>query len=132
MEKADIADTATLPAATPPATISVEHDLRPRSPFSQAAAMFSNKWLPGNSGIGTWLTVCKSWLAATKTTHSGIKSAIRLKISSACVNEVEERRAFDHGASPVVDAPLDEAELDEGERDDQQHQHDRSAPRRSE
>ena len=40
---------------------------RSKLPFSHAAAMFSKKWLPGKSGIGTWLTVWKSWLAATKT-----------------------------------------------------------------
>ena len=97
---------------------------RSKLPFSHAAAMFSKKWLPGKSGIGTWLTVWKSWLAATKTTHSGIKSAIRLKISSACVN-ASRSGVFSIMASPVMDAPLDEAELDEGERDDQEHQHDR-------
>ena len=98
---------------------------RSKLPFSQAAAMFSNKWLPGKSGIGTWLTVWKSWLAATKTIHSGIKQRDQAEDQQRVRECVEERRAFDHGRSPVVDAPLDEAELDEGERDDQEHQHDR-------
>src|SRR4051812_29758860 len=126
MENADIADTAILPAVTPPATISELTITRSKLPFFQAAAMFSKKWLPGKSGIGTWLTVWKSWLAATNTIHSGMSSAIRLKISSAWVNVSRSGvRSIMPLPSPVMDAPLDEAELNEGERDDQQHQHDR-------
>src|SRR4029453_7463988 len=115
-----MADTAILPAVTPPATITELTMTRSKLPFCQAAAMFSKKWVPGKSGIGTWLTVWKSWLAATNTIHNGISSAIRLKISSAWVNASRMGvRSIIALPSPVVNAPLDEAELDEGERDDQ-------------
>ena len=73
--------------------------------------------VPGNSGIGTWLTVRRSWRRGDDNDREGRKRDQQAEEQEDLGEDVEEGRALDHvRLSLVVDAPLDEAELDEGQQ----------------
>src|SRR6476661_8507488 len=123
MEKAERAAMKTLPRATPPAKTKLFSNFRPKSTRLQASARFSMRWRPGISGMGTRLTVRRSWVAAMSTTAKGA-SAVTSPSSSTSWEKMLQIGVRSTMALAVVDPALDEAELRHGQDDDQQHQDD--------
>src|SRR5262249_2987757 len=115
----------TLPSATPAANTTLLISLWPRSARCQASAMFSRKWWPGESGIGTRLTVRMSCVAAMTTMANGASavSSPRNSTTWLTMSKTGVRSTTGLG-SLVMDAALDEAELRHRQHHHQQHQDD--------
>src|SRR5215470_6668734 len=114
----------TLPSATPAAKSALLTSLWPRSARSQASATFFRKSWPGTSGMGTWLTVRRSCVAAMATIANGSSATSRPSSRTAWVTRSNQGVRSTTAASLVVNAPLDEAELREGKDHDDEHEHD--------
>src|SRR5262245_52907551 len=123
MEKAERAAMKTFPSATPVAKTRLFSIFPAKSTRLQASAMFSRKWRPGTSGIGTMLTVRRSWVAAITTTAKGASAVRRPSSSTIWLTRLKMGVRSTTGLA-VVDAALDEAELHHGQQDHQQHQDD--------
>src|SRR5215472_6946253 len=124
MEKAESAAMNTLPSATPVAKTKLFSILPPKSTRLQASVRFSHRWRPGISGMGTRLTVRRSWVAAIATTAKGASAVTRPRNSRIWLTMLKIGVRSTMGFLAIVDAALDEAELHHGQEDDQQHQDD--------
>src|SRR5262249_30379616 len=114
----------TLPSATPAAKSALLTSLWPRSARAHASATFFRKSWPGTSGIGTWLTVRRSCVAAMTTIANGSSATSRPSSRTAWITRLNQGVRSTTAPSLVVDAPLDEAELRHREHHDDEHEHD--------